>query len=134
MLEQFRILVVVVLLMHGVSHVAWFLASWTSVRVGIEDGRWGLPGNITIRSPLGKAWGIGALVVMALFVDGALALLLQDPSWARITNLGIFLSFGVVVPWWRQAPLSFGITAVGVDIILMFLLALPLGEALAGPY
>jgi hypothetical protein len=126
MLEIFRILVVVFLLMHGAFHIIWFLASWTSVPTGVRDGSWVLPGEVTIRSPLGKIWGLAALIVLALFVAGAVGLLLGEPWWANATNLGVFLSFGVVVPWWRQAPGSTAIYAIVSNIVLMFVLALEL--------
>ena len=126
MLDIFRILVIVFLLMHGVAHIIWFLASWTSIRTGVGDGSWILPGDVTIRSPIGKLWGLGALVVMALFVAGAVGLLLGEPWWANATNLGTFLSFGVVVPWWRQAPGSTAIYSIIANLILMFVLALEL--------
>ena len=66
MLDLFRLLVVVFLVMHGLVHLIWFLASWTSIRVGFGDGAWILPGNLTIKSKVGKLWGIGALAALGL--------------------------------------------------------------------
>ncbi len=133
MLELFRILVIVFLVMHGLVHVLWFIASWTHFRSGFGDGRWILPGEVTIRSPLGKLWGIGSLVVLALFLLGALGLALGLPGWVNPTNIAIFLSYGVVVPWWRQSPGSIGVTAVITNLALMFLLALPLAVDMVEP-
>ena len=104
MLELFRILVVVFLIMHGTIHLLWFLAAWTGVRTGFANGDWVLPGDVTIRSPIGKVWGLGSVVVFGLFSLGAIGLVLGEPAWANWTNLGVFLSYGVVVPWWRQSP------------------------------
>lgn len=126
MLEFFRILVIVFLVMHGLVHVIWFVASWTGIRTGFGDGAWILPGEVTIGSPLGKVWGIGGLVVLGLFVLGAIGLAAGAPGWINPTNLAVFLSFGVVVPWWRQSPGSVGVTAVVTNLALMFLLALPI--------
>jgi hypothetical protein len=128
MLEFFRILVIAMLCIHGLLHGIWFLASWTSIRTGFRDGAWVLPGEFSIRSPLGKLWGLGALVVLALFSLGAIGLVAGDPGWTNVTNLRVFLSFGVVVPWWRQSPGSVGVSAVITDLVIMFLLALPLAE------
>ena len=130
MLDLFRLLVVVFLIMHGLVHLVWFLASWTSIRLGFGDGAWILPGEFTIDGKAGKLWGLGALVVLALFSLAAFGLLLKEGWWAGIANLGIFLSFGVVVPWWRQSPGSVGVTAVITNLVLMFLLALPVGVEL----
>lgn len=132
MVDLFRLLVAVFLLMHGIGHVIWFLASWTRVRSGFGDGTWALPGAVTIRSPLGRAWGLAALVVMAFFSIGALGLVIGDPRWVNPTNLAVFLSFGVVAPWARQAPGSTAIMAIVANLVLMFLLALPLGVELTG--
>jgi hypothetical protein len=132
-LDVFRILVVVFLAMHGLGHGLWFMASWTKLRSGFGDGAWALPGEVTIRSALGRIWGLGALVVTMLFLVGALGLLVGDPRWVRPTNLAILISLGVVSPWLRQAPGSTGVMAVIADLVLMFLLALPLSIDLTTP-
>ncbi len=121
MLDLFRILVAVMLVMHGLSHIIWFLASWTSVRTGVGDGPWILPGDVTIKSPLGKALGLLALVVVVVFVTAGAMLLAGLADWNGIANIGIFLSYGAVVPWLRQSPGSWGVTTVIANVILMFL-------------
>jgi hypothetical protein len=126
MTDLFRILVVLFLAMHGIGHVIWFLAAWTRVRSGFGSGRWILPGDVTIRSPLGRLWGIFALVVTLLFVGAAMALLAGALSWRAMANSGVILSFGVVVPWARQAPGWTAINAIIADLVLMILIALPL--------
>ena len=126
MVDFFRILVALMLLMHGLSHILWFMASWTSVRTGVGDGPWVLPGNITIRSPIGKALGLLALIVVTVFATASLMLLAGLPNWRGIANIGVFLSYGAVVPWLRQSPGSWGPTSVLANIIIMFLLALEL--------
>jgi hypothetical protein len=126
MTDLFRILVVIFLTLHGIGHVIWFLAAWTPLRSGFGQERWILPGNVTIRSPLGKLWGIVALVVMLLFVAAAVALLAGSLDWRTMANSGVILSFGVVVPWARQAPGWTAINAIVADLVLMILIALPL--------
>jgi hypothetical protein len=125
-LDLFRVLVAAVLVMHGLSHILWFLAAWTSVRTGVGDGPWVLPGQVTIRSPIGKVLGLLALVVVVVFVAAAAMLLASDPGWREVANIGVFLSYGAVVPWLRQSPGSWGLTSVAANIVIMFLLALPL--------
>lgn len=126
MLDLLRILVAILLLMHGLTHVLWFLASWTSVRTGVGDGPWLLPGDVTIRSPIGKVQGLLALVAVAVFGTAAMLLFADLPGWTTVANLGVFISIAAVLPWVRQAPGSWGITTVLADIVVMFLLALPL--------
>jgi hypothetical protein len=132
MTDLFRILVVVFLALHGVGHVIWFLAAWTRVRSGFGEGRWILPGDVTIRSPLGKLWGIVALLVMLLFVAAALALLSGSLTWRSLANTGVILSLGVVAPWARQAPGWSAINAIIADLVLMILIALPLSVDMVG--
>jgi hypothetical protein len=125
-LDLFRILVVLMLVAHGISHLIWFLAGWTTVRTGVGDGSWILPGEVTIRSPLGRVLGLVALIVVAVFIMSALMLLAGLPGWTSLANVGVFLSYGAVVPWLRQSPGSWALTSIVADIVLMFLLALPL--------
>lgn len=126
MLDVFRILLVVFLFMHGIGHSIWFLAAWTPVRAGVRDGAWILPGNVTIRSPLGRLLGLLALAVAFVFVVAGVGLWRQEPWWAAWTEVGVFLSFVAVVPWLRQSPGTTAINAIVANIALMFLLAVDL--------
>jgi hypothetical protein len=128
--DLFRLLVVALLCLHGLTHVIWFLASWSSVPTGVRDGAWILPGDITIRGRAGKVFGLLALVVVILFVMAALMLLAGASRWSGVANLGIFLSFGVVVPWIRQGPGSWPAMAVVANLILMFLVTPELSSAI----
>lgn len=120
-MELFRLAVAAILIMHGLTHVIWFLASWTSVHTGVRDGSWILPGEITRRGRVGKVAGLVALIVLALFTTAGLMLLAGMENWSGIANMGIFLSYGVVVPWIRQGPGSWPVTSVIANLILMFL-------------
>jgi len=130
MTDLFRILVIIFLAMHGIGHVIWFLGAWTQLKVGMKDGPWLLPGNVTIRSALGKAWGLLALAALIIFVAAAVALLGQDPAWRPATSLGVIVSFIAVVPWLRQSPGTTPLNAIIANLVLMFLLALPLSVEL----
>jgi hypothetical protein len=128
----FQVLIVLLLCSLAVMHVIWFLAAWTRVRTGFGEGRWILPGDVTIRSPLGKLWGLVALLVMLLFVAAALALLSGSLTWRSLANTGVILSLGVVAPWARQAPGWTAINAIIADLVLMVLIALPLSVDMVG--
>ena len=132
MTDLFRILVVIFLAMHGIGHIIWFLGAWTPLRLGFKEGPWILPGNVTIRSPLGKAWGLLALLPLLLFVTAAVALLSQQPSWRPAASIGVIISFVAVVPWLRQSPGTTPLNAIVANLVLMFLLALPLSVELTG--
>jgi hypothetical protein len=128
--DLFRLLVVVFLVMHGIGHLIWFLAAWTRIRAGVGDGPWGLPGAVTIRSPLGKAWGLLALLAAVLFSWAGLALLAGLPAWRSLMFFGIVVSFVAVAPWRRQSPGSTWLMAILADLVLLFLFSLPLSVEL----
>ena len=132
MTDLFRILVIVFLIMHGIGHVIWFLGAWTSIRVGMKDGPWILPGNVIIRSPLGRLWGLLALLALIYLEAAAVALLGQSASWRQMTYVGVIVSLVAVTPWLRQSPGSTPINAILADMALLFVLALPLSEELLG--
>jgi hypothetical protein len=133
MLELFRLLLLFFIVMHALTHLIYFVASWTSMPTGFGRGRWVLPGNVTIHSLLGRLWGLAALVVIGLFGLGVLGLLIGEPAWVGPANLGVFLSFAVVVPWLRQSPRSIGVWQVFADLALMFVFALPVAfDVVAG--
>ena len=119
--DLFRVLVAAMLAMHGLSHLIWFLASWTSVRTGVGDGAWILPGEITIRGRVGRVLGLLALIVVVVFVTAGVMLLAGIETWNGVANMGVFLSYAVVVPWIRQGPGSWPATSVVANVILMFL-------------
>ena len=126
MLDLFRVLLALLLVMHGLLHLIWFLAAWTSVHTGVGDGPWMLPGQVTIRSAIGKVLGLVALTATALFVFAALGLALKQPWWAAWAEMGVFFSWASVTPWLRQSPRSTATSALVADIVLMFVLALDL--------
>ena len=132
MTDVFRILVVIVLAVHGIGHSIWFLAAWTRFSAGVKDGPWMPPGNVTIRSPLGKVWGILALIVLSYLVAAAITLVSLEAAWRQLAYVGVLLSFVTVVPWLRQSPRSTGTNALIANLALMFVMALPLSEDLIG--
>lgn len=124
--DLLRILIALALLLHGLSHIIWFLAAWTPYKLGIEDGPWVLPGGVTLTSLVGRIIGLIALVAMVLLMLGGIALLAEQEWWRGAARMGVFLSFAVVLPWWPRIPHHIGLQAIIVDIVLMFIIALPL--------
>jgi len=124
--EIFRLLVVVFLVLQGIGHVIWFLAAWTPIKAGISDGAWLLPGDFNITSVPGKIVGLVALLVLVLFVLSALALLAGEPWWRGSTQMAAFLSLLAIFPFARVSPRSNAMNAILADLALLFLIALPL--------
>ena len=126
MTDILRPLIVVFLVFHGLSHIFWFLAAWRPSKVGVVDGPWILPGDVTLTSVVGRILGIVALVVVVLLLVAAFALLIGEPWWRGAARYGVILSFLVVLPWWPRMPRRIGLQAIIADIVLMFAIALPL--------
>ena len=67
-----------------------------------------------------------ALATMIAFLAAAVALLGGWLGWRGLTYIGVVLSFVSVAPWRRQSPGSTWLMAILADLVLLFLLALPL--------
>lgn len=132
MIDLLRLLLVAVLVMHALIHIIWFVASWTPYKLGVVDGPWVLPGEVTMTSFVGRFLGLLALVVMAFLLLGAFALLAQQAWWRDAARWGVILSLLVVVPWWPRIPQRIGLQAVITDVVLMFIIALPFSLDILG--
>jgi hypothetical protein len=131
--DVFRLLVVVFLAMHGIGHLIWFVGSWSGLIRDTGSGAWSLPGAVTLRSPIGRLWGVIALATTVVFVVAALLLLSGSTAWRTWTLLGVILSFVAVAPWRRQSPGATWLMAILADLVLLFLLALPLSVDMTAP-
>lgn len=128
--EIFRLLVVVFLVLHGLGHIIWFLASWTRYSAGISDGPWLLPGDFSITSIPGRLISLLALVVMGLFFLSAIALFVGEQWWRGSTQIAAYISLLTIFPFARVSPRSNTINAIGADLALLFLVSLPLSVEL----
>ena len=126
MYDLLHILIAAALLVHGLSHVVWFLAAWTPYKLGVVDGPWVLPGDVTLTGVVGRIIGLLALVAMALLMIAGVALLASEEWWRGAARMGVFSSLIVVLPWWPRIPHRIGLQAIIVDIVLLFIIALPL--------
>jgi hypothetical protein len=124
--DLLHFLVAVALLVHGLSHIIWFLVAWTPHKLGVEDGPWILPGEVTLTSVVGHIIGLIALLAMVSLVLAGIALLMQEEWWRGAARWGYILSFIVVLPWYPRIPRRIGLQAIIINIMLMFLIALPL--------
>jgi hypothetical protein len=128
----FRLLVVAMLCGHGIAHLLWFAAAWTHLDTGVGDGPWLLPGKVTIRSGIGRMLGLIALLTTLVVLYAAALLLFGQPAWPAVANLGALMSFAAVGPWLRQSPGSSAKTLIVADMVILFVLALPLRAELTG--
>jgi len=114
-------LVAAAFIMHGVAHSSGFIASWTSNDNGFTKNPWIFSKSITLRTPVGKLFGLLWLVAMiALFFSG-LSLLFWSGLWPAMPVVGAILSLVVIIPWWNTVVPG---AKVGAAFDLLTLVAL----------
>lgn len=89
------------LIFHGVGHVMGFLASWTSIPQGFTDKAWVFSHGITIKSHIGRAFGLLWLAAMACSIGAGIALILDTNGWDILAVWGAVFSLVVMLPWWN---------------------------------
>ena len=130
--ELLRLLLVAFLVFHGLSHIVWFMVAWTPWKFDIGNEPWILPGDVTLTSWVGRIVGLVALVAMGFLLVGAVVLFGQEAWWRGVARWGALLSMVVVLPWWPRMPHHIGLQAIIANIVLMFLIALPLSIEILG--
>jgi hypothetical protein len=125
-----RLIIALVLILHGIGHTMGFFASWTSVPMGFRDQPWLLSSDITIASPVGRAFGLLWLVAMIGFVGAGLGLIFNNEWWKPLTIASSVISLIVIVPWWNTVATGAQLGASLVDIIAIVVLSLPIGDSL----
>jgi uncharacterized membrane protein YfcA len=101
-----RYIVALVLIAHGFGHAMSFSAAWTSVKMGVSDAPWILPGDSTMDSAVGHAFGLLWLVATIATVAAALGLLFRQDWWAAAAASAAVISLVAAVPWWCGSVLG----------------------------
>jgi hypothetical protein len=64
--------------LHGVGHVAGILSAWTSVDSGFTDRPWIFSKSVTMKSLLGRLWGLFWLVALVCLVAAGLGIAFEQ--------------------------------------------------------
>ncbi len=96
-----NILVSLVFLGHGIGHITGFLTAWTKIPVGFNDQPWIFSRGVTIKSPIGKLFGLVWLAAGVAFIFSAYLLYTRQVAWAGTAITASILSFIAIIPWWN---------------------------------
>lgn len=123
-----RVLFGMFIIIHGIGHVSWFLASFFP---GINaDQVGGSPLNSAGLSPtgmVGKLIGVGALVVVLAFVVSAIGVFNEGEWWRSALLAAAAGSALIALLWWNPVG-SVSVPALLADVALVVVALLPLGQ------
>ena len=115
------------LVMHGLAHVAGPLGFWTSGAQAFAEKPWLFSKGVTPQSALGWAFGL-LWIVAALGLAGAgLGLLFGQQWWPTPALVGAAVSLVAIVPWARVVPPGAWAGAC-LDLGVLVALLLPWGS------
>jgi len=110
------------LLIHGAAHISGYLASWTKRDQGFNDNPWLFSKDITIKTPLGRSFGILWLLSMIAFISSGVAIVLAQFWWVQAVLAGSVLSLIAIVPWWKTVSYAAKIGAIFDLLLIGFIL------------
>jgi hypothetical protein len=123
-----KIVIAIVLLMHGVGHIMGIFAAWTTVPMGFSNNSWILSGSVTITSPIGRAFSLLWLAATLITVAAGWGLLTNQEWWRPLAIAGAILSLVVFIPWATVAPSGSVVGAIAVDVLVLIALLGPWQE------
>jgi hypothetical protein len=96
-----KMLIGVVIVLHGLGHLAGVAAAFAKGGAGFTDKPWILPGKVSYRGPVGKAWALIWLAAAGLLVAAGIGLMLGAAWWPTLASVGAIVSLVAIVPWWN---------------------------------
>lgn len=119
MTTVFKFVVLVAVFMHGVGHIMGLLGAWTNVPVGTNDRPWLLGGGVTLRSPIGKVFGLIWLAALLLFVASVIGVLTGQAWWPTTAIIGAVVSLVGILPFWRSVAPGARYGGVLFDLVIL---------------
>ena len=123
-----KIIIALVLLMHGIGHVMGIFAAWTTVPMGFSDNSWLLSSGVTISSPIGRACSLIWLAAALVTVAAGGGMLTNQEWWRSLALAGAILSLAAFIPWATVAPSGSVAGAIVVDVLTLVALLGPWQE------
>ena len=96
-----RYLVIAAFVIHGLAHMSGFMAAWTSRDSGFTQNPWLFSRSSTLRSAMGKGFGLLWLVASIALVGSGLGILLWPGLWPVLPVVASIISLAVIIPWWN---------------------------------
>ncbi|MCL4875467.1 MAG: hypothetical protein KJ064_02360 [Anaerolineae bacterium] len=88
-------------LFHGLGHIMGFLAAWTDVPQGFNENPWIISHHITIKSPLGRVFGLLWLAALVLWLGAGLGHIAGEAWWDALAVSAAAMSMTAILPWWN---------------------------------
>ncbi len=121
-------LAALVLLGHGLGHTTGLAGAWSDMQTGFSDKPWIFGGNVRLRSPIGKVFGLVFLTATILFVVSSIATFTGSESWRTFAIAGSVASIACMVPWWNTVIFGARL-GVLLDVAIILVLLVPGGES-----
>jgi DNA-binding transcriptional LysR family regulator len=99
-------LLAAIFILHGLAHLSGFLAAWTRGDLGFPNKPWVFSSRVTLKSPIGKVFGLVWLLAMLALVATGLGIARQTTWWPALVVPAALLSLVVILPWWKSVPLG----------------------------
>lgn len=112
------------LFMHGLAHLSGFFAAWTKADVGYPDRPWVLAKTVTLKSPIGRFFGLLWLVAAFALASSRFGLAFGQGWWWMTAMFGSAVSLFVILPWLLSVPPGAWAGAV-FDVVILLVLILP---------
>jgi hypothetical protein len=119
-----RFLIAAPFILHGLAHLSGFLRAWTTAQVGFSDRPWLLSSGITLRSPLGRAFGLLWLIAMMALLGTGFGVLFRQAWWPLLAIVASVISLTVIAPWWNTVPPGARFGAL-FDLVVILVLLTP---------
>jgi hypothetical protein len=119
-----KIIAILLLLMHGFGHSMGLMPGWTKNGNTFTGTPWAIPFD----SGFAKFWGFVWFAVVVIYIISCIGIFLKTGWWPKWLITGSILSLIVIAPWWNTMPFASKIGAVGMDIIILYLLLSPMRE------
>lgn len=117
-------------ILHGLGHAVGVVACWTRLDVGFRNALWLLPGRVTLRSPIGAAFGMFWLVAMVGWIVAGAGAISGTEWWPALGAASAVVSILAMAPWWDAMPPSVRLGLLA-DVVVLVALISPLGRELA---
>jgi len=98
------------------------LDAWTKKDHGFTDNPWLITKGITIKTPLGRSFGILWMLSMIAFISSGVAIVLAHFWWLEALLAGSVLSLIAIIPWWNTVSFCAKIGAIFDLLLIAFVL------------
>lgn len=120
-----KYLIAILLIAHGLAHLAGVFAPWTKEMQGFKDVPWLFSRTITYKSTMGKAFSLVWLAASICLVIAGIGFLLGGSWWIAMAIAGCICSLVAILPWWNAVVPGARFGAL-FDILVLIVLISPL--------